>query len=472
MILHERRGKHARTHRVREARADQIRFASTEGSVNPVERHRRLGHQLRGHVHAPAPGEFGQRAIVETAAREHQGAAHRSLRAHRVRRAGHVVAIAAHRDCHPACDGEWAVEPFESPRHFGVEHIAVRQLGDEGALELLRLRAANGVGDVVGAALIREPTYRLEIGGTRTQSRQRHRATERRSTQEADTRIKSIAHEQVFEHQAVAIGVQVELSAIAGFITGVAGGLTARGEAGKKDVVAEIDLRIDPAHHIAGVGHRIAAGGHQANAAATTDFPIQPQHGERGRWRRSRRRFLGAHTERAQLPPPGASEHAHATDNGCNCGAGQTDASAVEQDGREIGRVAHAGRIESPAGASPRTTPRATECKCVLSFEKELTFFGKEQRKAREIDLRVVVLDLGKIGAIGEVGDDEWGDAPLEVGARVAVALVGNGGCGRTVGEERTECVRLHVEIQSGSRRHDVQQGRCVGHFVERAPTP
>jgi hypothetical protein len=42
--------------------------------------------------------------------------------------------------------------------------------------------------------------------------------------------------------------------------------------------------------------------------------------------------------------------------------------------------------------------------------------------------LRFVVFDLGEVGAIGEVGGQPLGDAPLHVDAGVVVEVVRDGG--------------------------------------------
>src|SRR6185503_16100541 len=95
--------------------------------------------------------------------------------------------------------------------------------------------------------------------------------------------------------------------------------------------------------------------------------------------------------DEAHRVAPGAARQPTAADDRHFAAAGQADATAEEQGGRDA------------VAALPARVAGATEGEDALPLEEELALLRVEQPEAAEIDLGLVFLDLRKIGVVGEV---------------------------------------------------------------------
>ena len=56
-------------------------------------------------------------------------------------------------------------------------------------------------------------------------------------------------------------------------------------------------------------------------------------------------------------------------------------------------------------------------------FEEKIAFLGEEQAEASQVDLLLVGLDLGEVGAPGQIECQRWSDATFEISAGVKLIL-------------------------------------------------
>ena len=100
-------------------------------------------------------------------------------------------------------------------------------------------------------------------------------------------------------------------------------------------------------------------------------------------------------------------------------------------------------RLKNMLGTSPPPAPaialreRAEE-EDSLPLEEEVALLGVEQIESRQVHLLHVVLDLGEVGVVGEVGDQAAREPVLDVEARVAVQVV----------RDAARCVRSVVTVE------------------------
>lgn len=97
--------------------------------------------------------------------------------------------------------------------------------------------------------------------------------------------------------------------------------------------------------------------------------------------------------------------------------------------------------------------------KSAFVFQKEVTLFGKEQRKAREVHLLRIDFDLTEVGIRGEVECELRGDPPLQIESDRSFASFLNH-CGP--GDPIAQHVGLNPEIST--RRQVSQAFQCARH--------
>ncbi len=189
--------------------------------------------------------------------------------------------------------------------------------------------------------------------------------------------------------------------------------------------------------------------GDDADVAASQDVAAQPQDREvRGRGARG----LGGLRLNVQQPDPepaGAASDPATRQDGHVSPALEADAPAVEDHGRHRGAAA---------------LRRGAEAEEPLALEKEVALLREEEAEARQVDLLRVLLHLGEVGPVREVGDETPGEPVLHVHAGVRGRVVAEGRRGGEVGRAGRDPVRLDVErapdgrhLHAHERREDVE---------------
>jgi len=114
----------------------------------------------------------------------------------------------------------------------------------------------------------------------------------------------------------------------------------------------------------------------------------------------------------------------------------------------------------------------AAELEDALPFQEELPLLGEEDTEACQVDLLLVVLDLGEVGVAGEVRGQALRKADLEIAAEITARLVGAARRADVVGAHVAGEVRLQFERPRGSVRVDTDQRGKRRRLVDAALRP
>lgn len=288
-------------------------------------------------------------------------------------------------------------------------------------------RAPLRIGDVIELALEEHTANRLDRLRSRTEPSLNEVTPKGFSPEKAELGIEVLSHFQVLENETIAIAGVIELAHVARLIVSHPsvsnqGRATEGVVSVETDVLIESEVAIDANHRVGGCSlreRRRAVCAYHSDVAAAKDVPPQPEHREVRGGKAELVDTLGLDGQGSDSERSGATGQPPAEANGVDAILREPDTPAEEENGGEIGVVA-----PWADGAAAARLFDATERVNALSLQKEIALLGEKQAESGQVDLFLVLFDLGKIGVVSEIRDEPSGQPVFGVESTVTPRVI------------------------------------------------